>query len=112
MGGSGLGSRGLARSRSQLLWLDPDVGNVVFDNDERVARTMTQCCPYLGLSNIALLYGEVLDPSIPLQHEELSNLAHLPTSIRSSLRVCGGGRRGHDSESSKLPCQDRERLED
>jgi hypothetical protein len=53
----------------------------------------------------------VLDPSIPLQHEELSNLAHVPTSIRSPLR--GVWRpQGHDSESSKLACQDRERLED
>jgi hypothetical protein len=92
MGGSGLGVSGLARSRSQHLWLNPDVGNVVFDNDERVARTVTQCCAYFGLSNIALLNGEVLDPSVPLQHEELSNLAHAPTSIRSPLRVAAAGR--------------------
>ena len=51
MGGSGLESE-LTRLCNQRFGLDPNVGNVVFDNDKRIARTLAERSSNPGLSNI------------------------------------------------------------
>jgi hypothetical protein len=61
--------------------LDPNVRAVCFDGDERIARTLAERSSDLGLSSIPVQYREVLDLSIGLQYEELSNLVHSPTPI-------------------------------
>jgi hypothetical protein len=80
MGGSGLAAE-LTRLSSQNFGPDPNVGNVVFDNDEGIARTLAERSSDLGLNNIPVQYGKVLDLSIGLQYEELANLVHSPTPI-------------------------------
>ena len=85
----------LARRASHFS-LDPNVGTVLFDYDERIARTLAERSSNLGLSNIPVHYGKVLDLSIGLQHEELSNLVHSPTPI---VRSEGLEPRGDDCES-------------
>jgi hypothetical protein len=57
------------------------VGTVGFDGNERIARTLAERSSDRGLSNIPIQYGKVLDLSIGLQYEELSNLVHSPTPI-------------------------------
>ena len=57
------------------------MGTVVFDGDESIAWTPAQRSSELGLSNIAVQYGKVLDLCIGLHYEELSNLVHSPTPI-------------------------------
>ena len=98
MGGSGLEAES-TRLCNQRFGLDPDVRNVVFDNDKRIARTLAERSSDSGLSNIPASYRKVLDLSIGLQDEELSNLDQPHTPNRPQL---GLDPRADDSRASRL----------
>jgi hypothetical protein len=63
------------------------VGTVGFDGDKGIARTLAEQSSDFGLRNAPAYYGKVLDPSIELQHKELSNLIHPPPPIHPQLEV-------------------------
>jgi hypothetical protein len=83
----------LARKRGECFWPDPDIGNVVLNYDDRIARTLAKRSPDSGLRNIPFQYGKVLDLTIGLQDKELSNVDH-PHPQSSAVRALGpqGGR--------------------
>jgi hypothetical protein len=106
MGGSGLEAES-TRLSSQHFGPDPNVRDVVFDNDEGIARTLAERSSDLGLSNIPVPYGKMLDLSIGLQDEELSNLDHPLTPDRPQLGIwCP---RADDSPLLHWTCQGSER---
>jgi hypothetical protein len=63
MGGAG-STRELASNTSQRFRLDPNMGTVGFDGDERIARTLTEQSSDLGLPNFPVHDGKVLNLSI------------------------------------------------